>query len=77
MAKPPSAKTLQRQVDEFNSLYPVGQRVSVRRDAGEGILTVTTAKAEVMGGHSAVIWLKDISGCYLLSRVTPIVGEPA
>ena len=68
---------LQRQCDEFNRLYEVGKRVSVRKDGGAGVITNTRSKAEVLSGHSAVIWLDGISGCYLLDRVTPIMGEVA
>jgi hypothetical protein len=68
---------LQKQCDAFNARYPVGQRVSVRKDAGDGQLTTTRSKAEVLSGHSAVIWLDGISGCYLLDRVTPILGAEA
>ncbi|GAC1042308.1 hypothetical protein thsrh120_23120 [Rhizobium sp. No.120] len=68
----PNPATLQAQCDAFNSRYPVGQTVSVRKDDGAGVLTVTRSKAEVLSGHSAVIWLEGISGCYLLDRVTPI-----
>jgi hypothetical protein len=28
----------------------------------------------VLGGHSAVIWLEGISGCYLLSRCRPLAA---
>jgi hypothetical protein len=71
--KRPNPANLQAQCDAFNSRYSVGQKVSVRKDDGAGILTVTRSKAEVLSGHSAVIWLEGISGCYLLDRVTPIV----
>jgi hypothetical protein len=71
--RPPSSAKLQAQCDAFNGKYPVGQKVSVRKDAGDGVITVTRSKAEVLSGHSAVIWLEGISGCYLLNRVTPIV----
>lgn len=75
MRRPLSPEALQRQVDDFNARWPVGQKVSVRKDAGEGTLTTTRSRAEVLSGHSAVIWLDGISGCYLLDRVTPIVDE--
>ena len=68
-------KDAQRQVDQWNARYPVGQSVSVRRDNGEGMVTKTTAPAELLSGHSAVIWLEGVSGCYLLRRVTPLTGE--
>jgi hypothetical protein len=61
--------TLQAACDEFNVKYPVGTKVFVRRDKGEMQETVTRSKAEVLSGHSAVIWLEGISGCYLLDRV--------
>ncbi len=77
MRRPPSPAALQRQCDAFNARYPVGQKVSVRKDAGDGLITRTRSKAEVLSGHSAVIWLDGISGCYLLDRVTPIVEGAA
>ncbi len=75
MRQPPSPAALQRQCDDFNQRYPVGQRVSVRKDSGEAIVTATREPAEVLGGHSAVIWLEGITGCYLLARVSPIMAE--
>jgi hypothetical protein len=74
MRRPPD---LLDQVNAFNSRYPVGQRVSVRKDGGDGVITTTRGPAFVLSGHSAVIWLEGISGCYLLDRVTPIVGGDA
>lgn len=65
---------LQHQCDEFNSSYPVGQRVTVLKDSGERVLTNTRSIAQVLSGHSAVIWLEGITGCYLLDRVKPLVG---
>jgi len=73
----PNAAALQKQCDTFNARFPVGQSVSVRKDDGGGTLTQTRAPAEVLSGHSAVIWLDGISGCYLLDRVTPITGGDA
>lgn len=65
-------KALQKQVDAFNAKYQVGQTVTVRMDNGEGRSTTTRSKAQVLSGHSAVIWLEGISGCYLLDRVIPM-----
>lgn len=73
----PNTAALQKQCDDFNARFPVGQPVTVRKDNGEGVTTLTRFPAEVLSGHSAVIWLENISGCYLLDRVTPIVGAPA
>lgn len=74
---PPDPAKLQDQCDAFNARYPVGQRVSVRKDGGDGVVTKTRAAAEVLSGHSAVIWLDGIAGCYLLDRVTPLTGDAA
>lgn len=68
--KRPDATALRAQCDAFNARYPVGQPVTVRMDRGELVDTVTRSSAEVLSGHSAVIWLDGISGCYLLDRVT-------
>ena len=61
----------------FNARYPIGARVSVRKDDGEAVITTTRSKASVLSGHSAVIWLDGIAGCYLLDRVSPVVSEEA
>lgn len=74
MSHRPILAVLQKQCDTFNARFPVGQSVSVRKDDGAGVLTQTRAPAEVLSGHSAVIWLEGISGCYLLDRVTPVIG---
>ena len=75
--KRPNVKDLQKQVEAFNARFPIGQIVTVRKDNGEGIRTATRSKAQVLSGHSAVVWLEGITGCYLLDRVTPITGEAA
>jgi hypothetical protein len=75
--RPPSQAELQAQCDAFNARYPAGTPCSVRKDGGEAIITRTRSEAQVLSGHSAVIWLDDISGCYLLDRVSPIAGGAA
>lgn len=49
---------------------PVGAPVTVEKDDGSKVETVTASKAWMMSGHTAVILLKGISGCYALDRVT-------
>jgi hypothetical protein len=73
----PSAAQLQAACDKFNAANAVGAAVTVRLDGGEVRETVTTSEAQVLSGHSAVIWLKGISGCYLLDRVTPVSAKAA
>jgi len=67
----PNPVKLQKQCDDFNERNPVGTSVKVKMDSGELRLTTTRSRAEVLSGHSAVIWLDGISGCYLLDRVSP------
>lgn len=62
--------TPQLEVDVWNKCNPIGTPVKVRKDNGETVATVTRSRAEVLSGHSAVIWLDGISGCYALDRVT-------
>jgi hypothetical protein len=59
-------------VDEFNALYPVGSLVILRTDSGPKEVVVR-ARAEILGGHSAVGWFEGISGCYdIEDRVRPL-----
>lgn len=67
-----SAAQLQAACDKFNAAHQVGASVSVKLDSGEVRETVTNSEAQVMGGHSAVIWLDGVSGCYDLERVTAV-----
>jgi len=62
----------QRDCDEWNSKYPIGTKVIVTLDLGEKVHSVTQSKAEILEGHTAVIWLAGIRGCYLLSRVEAV-----
>lgn len=68
----PTLAELTEQVRRFNERWTIGQKVSVRRDDGSGVITRTTSEASILSGHSAVIYLRGISGCYLLNRVTPL-----
>lgn len=65
----------QEAVDLFNARVPVGAEVSVVRDDKTATVTKTTSAAYVLGGHTAVIMLEGISGCFLLSRVSPITRK--
>ncbi len=63
---------LQQACDAFNAKYPVGTPVYLLKDNGDVVETATRSAAQILSGHSAVIWLEDVSGCYLLERVRPI-----
>jgi len=68
---------LQAECDKFNAAHQVGAAVSVEMDSGEIRETVTTSEAQVLSGHTPVIWLEGIRGCYLLGRVTPLKAATA
>lgn len=68
----PDPVKLQAQCDRWNEKYPVGTLVCVRRDNGAVETTKTRSEAQVLSGHTPVIWLEGISGCYLLDRVEAI-----
>lgn len=68
---------LQRRCDAFNDQCPIGGAVVVRKDDGQYVATKTRSQAQVLSGHTAVVWLDGISGCYLLDRVTPVDVESA
>lgn len=75
--KKPNVEKMQLTCDMFNNFCPVGGRVSVMLDGKDGpVITTTTSKAQILSGHSEVVWLAGVSGCYLLDRVT-ILGAPS
>jgi hypothetical protein len=59
-------------VNNWNRKYIPGQKVVVRLDGNTEQVTHTRSNAELLGGHTPVIWLEGFSGCYALDRVTPI-----
>lgn len=64
-----SAAALERQVAVWNAANPIGAAVIVCRDLGQEERTTTRSAAYVLSGHSAVIFLDGIAGCYALERV--------
>lgn len=77
-ARRPNLAALQAGCDAFNKLHPVGTEVTVKLDfVDEPFRTKTRSTAQILSGHSAVIWLENVSGCYLLDRVTAVKGVAA
>ena len=74
---PGSIKVQVRAVETWNEHHPIGTDVSVETDSGEIRATKTRSEAQMLGaepsrndpGHTAVIFLEGVTGCYLLSRV--------
>lgn len=67
--KRPNIKKLQKQCDDWNAANAVGCNVILSKDNGSQFPTKTRSEAQILSGHSAVIWLDGVSGCYLLDRV--------
>lgn len=62
-------------VQDWNAMHPVGIDVIVKKDDQTEQRTTTRSAAYMLGangdypGHTAVIMLDGISGCYELERV--------
>lgn len=68
-----------RKVSTFNIYHPVGTPVRYWTGAleGEGVESKTTTPAQLLGGHTAVVWVEGHAACVALSHVLPIVrSEP-
>lgn len=64
-----STKVMGSKVKVFNEKHPVDASVVVIKDDGERVKTSVKYPANIMGGHTAVVWLNGISGAYALNRV--------
>lgn len=62
---------LESQVHSFNKSILVGGRVKLEMPNGEIKVVTVKSPATVLGGHSAVGWFNEISGCYSLDKVRP------
>lgn len=61
---------------DFNDTHPIGTPVRYWKGAreGDGRTARTRTAAQLLGGHTAVVWLDGVSGCIALTHVEPI-GE--
>ena len=69
----------QSAVDEFNSANHVGTLVRYWRGVHEGApsgVGRTRTLAEVLSGHTAVVWISGTSGCIALTHVEPVPDQP-
>lgn len=73
--KRPNLKQLQAECDRFNAAISVGQNVIVTLDGGTEKATRTTSEAQVLSGHTSVVWLEGVSGCYIIERVRAASSE--
>jgi len=66
---PDSLEVMQSKVEAFNNRNPVGTPVTVVKDFGEKLETKVKHPAYILSGHTAVLHVEGISGCYDLDRV--------
>jgi len=64
-----SLSQLNRQVDDFNTKYKVGDTVKLKLNNGETKEVRLRTEAYVTGGHSAVAFFEGIGSYYLIDRV--------
>lgn len=74
--KRPKHKTpaqLQWQCDRWNEKYPVGTEVEFHPVIGEADfrLRKTRTEAQILGDHTAVVFLEGESGCVALDACVP------
>lgn len=62
---------LQAQCDQWNEAVEVGAPVILSKDLDEEVETRTRSAAQILSGHTAVVWLEGIVGCWELDRVRP------
>jgi hypothetical protein len=64
----------QKEVDSFNARVNVGDSVEYSEVIGMGtpVAYRTRTAAEVLSGHSAVVWLEGKSGCVCVSHCKPV-----
>ena len=67
--KQKSQKQLELEVENFNLKFKVGDKVKLEVDGGEIKEVTVKHEATILGGHSAMGWFNEISGCYQLDRV--------
>ncbi|SAI59030.1 Uncharacterised protein [Bordetella ansorpii] len=68
----------QAQVDRWNAQVNVGDSVEYAEVIGDPVRTFKTkTPAEVLSGHTAVVWLEGKSGCVAILHCTPVTSPGA
>ena len=73
--KKPSLRSLRSQVEEWNTHYPIGTEVVFHPVIGRELNTrirKTRTEAQILGDHTAIVFLDGESGCVALDACTPI-----
>lgn len=69
----------QKKAEEFNKKYPIGTPVRYWPGArhGKGCESKTRTDAQLLGNHTAVVWVENFPACLALSHIAPIVEKAA
>lgn len=66
------SKRNEKTVEEFNAIHPEGTMVRYWRGVKDGLPSghgKTRSQAEILSGHTPVVWIEGCSGCIALSHV--------
>ncbi|KWT65057.1 MULTISPECIES: hypothetical protein [unclassified Variovorax] len=73
-----SQKRLQAEVEAFNARVPLGTDVDYFEYEGAPLVRYKTrTEAQILSGHTAVVWLAGKSGCVCTSHCIPVKTEPS
>lgn len=63
-----------KEVDAFNARFAIGEEVIYNEVVGDGKpqRLRTRTDAQVLSGHTAVVWLEGKSGCVCCSHVSKV-----
>jgi hypothetical protein len=72
-------KNLEREVAAFNRRFAVGDAVDYYEviNLGQPQRLRTRTPAQILSGHTAVVWLEGKSGCVCCSHCFMPQGDPA
>lgn len=75
--KRPTLGQLEKQCNAWNAAHKVGVTVAYEEILGEGetFRGKSRSEAQVLGSHSAVIWLEGKSSCVSLDHCMVLAGE--
>ena len=69
-------KRLQAEVEAFNARVPLGAEVDYFEYEGAPLVRhKTRTEAQILSGHTAVVWLAGKSGCVCTSHCIPVKAE--
>lgn len=64
-----SQRELELEVENFNLKHKIGDKVKLKIGGTVTKDATTRSEATILGGHSAVVFLEGISGCYSLDCI--------